>query len=126
MLYFAPKQYTITYYIGDASIPNLSATPTPVKLYADQSYTLPTTEVTRSGYTLKGWTNSQYVTSVDAATIISNLKGIKSQNAFTSISADTISQRHHRQGLTAVVSGGQDPLYQPTGDVTLYATWLRK
>lgn len=123
VLYFAPKQYTITYYIGDASIPNLSATPTPVKLYADQSYTLPTTEVTRSGYTLKGWTNSQYVTSVDAATIISNLKGIKSQNAFTSISADTTRNAITGKVFTAVVSGGQTLYYMPTGDVTLYATW---
>lgn len=123
VLYFAPEQFTITYYIGDASIPNLSATPTPVKLYADQSYTLPTTEVTRSGYTLKGWTNSQYVTSVDAATIISNLKGIKSQNAFTSISADTTRNAITGKVFTAVVSGGQTLYYMPTGDVTLYATW---
>lgn len=63
------------------------------------------------------------MTSVDAATIISNLKGIKSQNAFTAVSALTGRDAITGKVFTAVVNGGQTLYYMPTGDVTLYATW---
>lgn len=123
VLYFKPLQFTLDFYIGATSTPNLSATPARATLYADQTYTLPTSTVTRSGYTLKGWTNSQYASGVDAATIISDLKGIKSQNAYTAVSASTGRDAVTGKVFTAVTSGGQTLYIMPTGNVTLYATW---
>ena len=117
VLYFAPQQFTLDFYgdIGDSSTPNLSATPAQVTLFADQTYTLPTSTVTRSGYTLKGWTNSQFVSSVDASTIISDLKGLNSQSAFTAVSSLTGRDVVTGKIFTAVVSGGQDPLHHADG-----------
>ena len=119
-LYFAPKQLKLEFYVGDPAVTsNLSAAPGIVTLYADQTFALPTS-VTRTGYTFKGWTSWSHATSVDAATKISDLKGLKSQSAFDLASADATRDSATGKVFTAVAA----PSYiMPTGSVVLHAVW---
>ncbi len=87
VLYYQPLLNTLNFFKGDRA--NTTAgTVTTVKLYTDQTYTLPD-DYKRDGYTLMGWTTKKTVAAGSATTTVSDLKGLASQAAWASVSTST-------------------------------------